>query len=95
MLNTTNHRKDIGQIFQKFVNPLYYLFKLKKYHPIKCNKNLQQSLYDLSYFRQHPRDYHKTYGMTRTEHKKLINIPVNSITNENLYEINQKNDVKM
>jgi hypothetical protein len=94
MLDTTNHKKDLGQIFQKFINPLFYLFQLKKYHPIHCPKDLPQSLHDLSYFRQHIRDSRKTFGMTRAEHKSIVDMPISSFTNIILHENAQKADVK-
>lgn len=54
--STDNEQKNISL---KIINPLYYLFELPKYNSNKNNRSMQQSLYDLSYFRVHVRDKQK------------------------------------
>lgn len=91
MLETTRHKKDITQIYQKILNPLFYLYELEKYHPIKCSKFLPQSPYDLSYMRIHLRDNNKPFGLTRREYKQNSTILKNK---DELNENTQKKDVK-
>ena len=91
MLETTNHKRDIYQIYQKIVNPLFYLYELRKYHPIKCPHSLPQSAYDLSYMRIHVRDNNKPFGLTRKEHKENNSIKISDVQ---INEKKQKDDIK-
>ena len=67
MKDNSNRNKDSSQISQKINNPLFYLFKLKKYNSKKEYKSIEQGLKDLSYFRIHKRDKNKKNGLTRKE----------------------------
>jgi hypothetical protein len=60
--SNSNRNKDAGQISKKIINPLFYLYELPKYHPIKVPRTLEQSIFDLSYFRIHVRDKNKKFG---------------------------------
>lgn len=71
--DNSNRNKDSSQISQKINNPLFYLFKLKKYNSKKEYKSIEQGLKDLSYFRIHKRDKNKKNGLTRKEWKKEEN----------------------
>lgn len=70
----TGHEDDIGQIYQKVINPLFYLFVLPKYQSNKFLRSLgmTQSVADLTYFRIHRRDMRRQRGKTRKEMKEMV-----------------------
>ncbi len=80
MKKTTRHKKDIGQIWCKFINPLFFLYELKKFNPKKIEREWPQSWKDLAYLRIHPRDKQKPPGLTRKEYQ--------SVKKENTYLLN-------
>lgn len=64
--DNSNRDKDSSQISCKLINPLFYIYNLKKYSS-STKVQQDQTLYDLSYFRVHKRDKNKANGLTRLE----------------------------
>jgi hypothetical protein len=92
MMTHTKHQADTHQIFQKIVNPLFYLYELTKYAPTKNSKFLLQSPNDLSYFRVHRRDQNiRQLGETRIQIAQRIRQNMMATDNILLNEEKQKN----
>lgn len=70
-----NGTGDITQIFQKLINPLFYIYDLPKYNSnnIQRYNKVLQTTNDMMYFRLHKRDFKRIFGLTRKENKTLQN----------------------
>ncbi|MGL5521689.1 MAG: hypothetical protein ACRDAW_00235 [Metamycoplasmataceae bacterium] len=88
MINNTKHREDIGQIYCKFINPLFFIFNLDKFNE-KTTGYPKQSYSDLQYNRKHIRDKTKMDFLTRKEDK----INKYSCKEQLLSEVKQKKKI--